>query len=100
MQIPRCRIKPEAILVLIACLLAVAIPVLAQSSAHYDLSLYVVASGGGRMAGASYTLLSTAGQPAADPSGGDGYTMGSGFWGRGKLTVIYKTYLPLVQCDF
>ena len=100
MKVPRCRMKREALLVLIACLLAVAIPVLAQSSAHYDLSLYVVASGGGRMAGASYALLSTAGQPVADPSGGDGYTMGSGFWGGGKLTVVYKIYLPLIQRDF
>jgi hypothetical protein len=92
--------KREALLVLIACLLAAAIPVLAQSSAHYDLSLYVVASGGGRMAGTSYTLLSTAGQPVADPSGGDEYTLTSGFWGEGKLTVVHKTYLPLVQRDF
>jgi len=100
MQSPRCRMKREALLVLIACLLAVAIPALAQSPASYDLSRYVVAGGGGRLAGASYILWGTAGQPAAGLSGGDGYTISSGFWGARTHTIVYQIYLPLVQRNF
>lgn len=100
MQIPGYRMKRETLLVLIACLLAVALPVLAQSQADYDLSLHVLAAGGGRMAGAGYTLLGTAGQPVAGSAGGDGYTMGGGFLGGGELTIVYTTYLPLILRDF
>ena len=99
MQVPRCRAKREAVLVLIACLMAVAIPALAQSPANYDLSRYVVASGGGRMMGTSYALLSTAGQPVAGVLVGSDYSLGGGFWGGGRLRVVYNLYLPLVQRD-
>jgi hypothetical protein len=87
-------------LIPIACLLAVTLPALAQSPTDYDLSRYVVAAGGGRVAGVGYALLSTAGQPVAGSAGGDGYTMGSGFLGGGELTVVYTTYLPLILRDF
>jgi hypothetical protein len=93
----RCRTKREAILVLIVCLLAVAVPVLAQSSTNYDLWWHVVAGGGGRMESANHTLLGTIGQPEVGPMASDDYILGSGFWAGGALAgKIYPVYLPIV----
>jgi putative copper export protein len=77
--------------VLLACLLAVAVPVLAQSSPGYDLSWHVVGGGGGRLEGTAYTLHGTAGQPVVDLLPGGGYVLAGGFWVGG----IYRVYLPL-----
>jgi hypothetical protein len=89
-------VKCQTILALIACLLAVAIPVLAQSTANYDLSWHVVAGGGGRLESAGYTLLGTAGQPVVDSLTGSSYSLTGGFWSR----EIYQVYLPLVLSLF
>lgn len=80
-------------LVLVACL-ALAVPVLAQVSANFDLSWHVIAGGGGKMAGTQYTLQGTTGQPVIGPAAGSGHTLCSGFWcGAG---AEYRVYLPLV----
>jgi hypothetical protein len=93
-----CRAKRETILVLIACLLAVAVPVLAQSSANYDLSWHEVGGGGGRLEGVDYTLLGTIGQADAGALVGSEYTLRGGFWPGG--TQIYRIYLPLVLSQY
>ena len=93
MQKTRGRIKWQTMWLLLACLLAVAVPVQAQSSPGYDLSWHVVAGGGGRLEGAAYTLQGSAGQPATDSLQGSSYTLASGFWVGG----IYRLYLPLVR---
>lgn len=96
-QNSRCRTKREAILVLIACLLAIVVPVLAQSSANYDLSWHVVAGGGGRMESAGHTLLGTIGQADAGLLTSNDYILSGGFWAGGALAgEIYRVYLPLV----
>lgn len=82
------------ILMLVACL-ALAVPVLAQVSANYDLSWHVIAGGGGRMAGAQYTLQGTTGQPVTGPAASSGHTLCSGFW-CGVAETEYRVYLPLV----
>ncbi len=81
-------------LVLVACL-ALVVPVLAQVSASYDLSWHVIAGGGGRMAGAQYTLQGTTGQPVIGLAAGSGHTLCSGFW-CGVGETEYRVYLPLV----
>lgn len=91
MQKTRCRIKWQGMWILLACLLAVVVPVMAQSSPGYDLSWHVVAGGGGRMEGTAYTLSGTAGQPVVDRLPGGGYVLAGGFWVGG----IYRVYLPL-----
>ena len=93
-----CRTKYETILVLIACLLAVAGPVLAQSPANYDLSWHVVAGGGGRLEGTSYTLMGTVGQADAGVLAGNNYRLKGGFWPGGSQ--IYRVYLPLVLSQY
>ena len=93
-----CRAKRETILVLIACLLAVAVPVLAQSSASYDLSWHEVGGGGGRLEGVDYTLLGTIGQVDAGVLVGSEYTLRGGFWPGGAQ--IYRIYLPLVLSQY
>lgn len=74
----------------------------AQTGGGYELTWWTVDSGGETGAiGGPYTLLSTAGQPDADPaaSSGGGYTLLSGFWPSAKpaynlyyLPIIFKSY--------
>jgi len=88
-----CRMKRRGILALAICL-ALALPVLAQSSANYDLTWNVVAGGGGRMASGAYRLLGTAGQPLSGMAGTGSYGLCSGFWCG--VAAPGRTYLPLV----
>ena len=62
----------------------------------YDLTWNVVPAGGDvpAMQGA-YTLGASAGQPAADVSTGEGYTLAGGFWAGGTLVPTY-VWLPVV----
>jgi hypothetical protein len=80
-------------LVLVACL-ALAVPVLAQVSANYDLSWHVIAGGGGRMTSTQHTLQGTAGQSVIGPAASGGHTLCSGFWCG--VEVEYRVYMPLV----
>jgi hypothetical protein len=93
----RCRKWLVVTFVLVACL-AVAIPVLAQVSANYDLSWHVIGGGGGRMMGTQHTLQGTIGQPVIGPEAGSGHTLCSGFW-CGAADTGYWVYLPLVLRD-
>jgi hypothetical protein len=98
MQVPRRRMKREAFLVLIACLLAVAIPALAQSGGDYDLSWWTADGGGGSLgSGGDYSLNGSIGQPDAGALASDDYILSGGFWGGEVLAgEIYQVYLPLV----
>ena len=91
--------KTRIIILVIVCL-ALTAPVLAQSSANYDLSWHVIAGGGGRVTSTSYALLGSTGQPLVGTmmtSGG--HTLCSGFWcsEEGGGTVKGRTYLPLIM---
>jgi hypothetical protein len=82
-------------LILVVCLLlAVAVPALAQVSAHYDLSWHVIGGGGGEAVGAGHTLRGTVGQPLTGGMVSSGYTLCSGFWCG--TVVRYRVFLPLV----
>jgi hypothetical protein len=61
-----------------------------------DLSWNVVANGGTTMSSASYTLLSTSGQPVAGESAGGSYTLISGYWADLR-TFISEIFLPAVR---
>jgi hypothetical protein len=80
--------------------------VLAQTSAHYDLSWHVL-SGGGRqgMASGSHTVRGTLGQLAIGPATSGQTSVGSGYWcgiqqGAGGPVPGpgpgYEIYLPIV----
>ncbi len=72
--------KTRMVILVITCL-ALTIPVLAQSSANYDLSWHVGAGGSGRMTSMSHTLLGTVGQPLVGTMpAGSGHALCSGFW--------------------
>lgn len=54
----------------------------AQSSGgQFSINSVVIAGGGGPIAGASYQLTSTLGQPATTVLAGGGYIIFDGFWG-------------------
>jgi hypothetical protein len=106
-------IPVRAILLLMAAVLAIALPirfgsaespgspvgtaVLAQTSGNYDLSWHVVAGGGGQMVSAAYTLTGTTGQAGADLMASDSHSLGGGFWaGMTPGGATYAVYLPLM----
>ncbi|MBU0494529.1 MAG: hypothetical protein KKA73_18195 [Chloroflexi bacterium] len=94
---PGYRLKNKTTLALIACLLAVAVPLLAQASAGYDLSWWTVDGGGGTLGAAGgYSLTGTIGQPEAGSLGDGAYTLSGGFWPGGRLPAWYHIYLPLL----
>jgi hypothetical protein len=88
------------LLVLGALLLAVG-AALAQGGG-YDLSWHTVDGGGAAdLAGLSYTLRGTAGQPDAGALSGGSYALGGGFWSLGVSAVPVvplqpARYLPLI----
>jgi hypothetical protein len=77
-------------------LLGLTSPVLAETTATYDLSWWTVDSGGvtGLTSG-SYTLSGTAGQPDADSVSAGDYDLAGGFWGA--LMVKINSFLPLIK---
>jgi hypothetical protein len=78
-----------------AACLGLVIPVLAQTSAHYDLSWHVTTGSSGRMESAGHTAMGTVGQPLVGTmTTGGGHALCSGFW-CGVLPE-YRVYLPLV----
>jgi hypothetical protein len=92
MQRKRTKIKLRVIFVL-AILLALSLPVLAQVSSSYDLSWHVIGGGGGKMASAGHTLQGTTGQALVGQMSGSGHNLCSGFWCAGEAE--YRVYLPL-----
>ena len=84
------------ILYLIILILGLTSPVLAESTAIYDLPWWTVDSGGvtGSTSG-NYTLSGTAGQPDAGSLSSGDYDLAGGFWGGilGKL----QNFLPLIN---
>lgn len=77
---------------LLAAPRAAAGPVTTQA---LDLSWNVVAAGGTAMSSSSYTMLSTAGQPATGQSNGANSTMLHGFWADLR-SFLNELSLPVV----
>lgn len=87
-----------AVLVIAGSALALAAPralVGPQAVAAYDLTWDVVAAGGAAMSSPSYTMLSTAGQPAIGQSQSGGYTLLHGYW-AGIRDLFGELLLPVV----
>jgi hypothetical protein len=82
-------------LLILGVLLVVVSVALAQTGGGYDLTWWTVDGGGSTLAGGSYTLRGTAGQPDAATWQGDTYTLSGGFWGRAAPTGR-TVYLPIV----
>ena len=83
---------------LVACL-AVAVPVLAQVSAAFDISWHVIAGGGGTMESAQYAADGTVGQAATGLMSSGNSTVCSGFWSSecsGQAGGEFEVYLPVV----
>jgi len=72
---------------------------LADGSANYGLSWYVLAGGGGQSQSAHYALAGTNGQGAPGAAVSSHYKLGSGFWYGfvAKAPPAYKLFLPLIM---
>jgi hypothetical protein len=76
--------------------LTLAVPRAAADPQAVDLTWNVVANGGATMSSASYTLLSTSGQPAAGEIAGSSYSLISGYWADLR-TFLQEIFLPTVR---
>ena len=81
------------ILVLLLAL-ALAGPLLAQVSLHFDLSWHLLSGGGGSRSSAHYQIDDVLGQWADGQSGSVHYQVDPGFWGRGNVSKTWRLYLP------
>jgi len=91
------KIKRWFILFCLLALLALAaVPVLAETSATYDLSWWTVDSGGATgLTSGSYTLSGTTGQPDAGVMSNGDYDLTGGFWAG--ILVKLESFLPLIK---
>jgi len=93
------RVAPARVRWLAAFLfLVVAVPVLAQSAATYDLTWSTVDGGGGTSSGGIYSLGGTAGQPDAGLVSGGTFTLAGGFSPGGAVAQPpqFQILLPAV----
>jgi len=86
--------KPLTLLLMLAVLWMVASAVWAGSSGGYALAPDIVASGGQAASSASYSFVSTLGQPVIGSSSSASHSACSGFWCQ--IPLIYKVLLPVV----
>lgn len=83
------------ILYLIILMSVLATPVLAETSATYDLSWWTVDGGGAvGLTSGNYALSGTAGQPDASALSNGDYDLTGGFW-AGILEYL-RNFLPLI----
>ncbi len=95
------RQKTFALCVALLCGLVVAGGVLAMPTASYDLSWWTVDGGGATLSiEGGYALSGSLGQPDAGALASDDYMLSGGFWGGGRLTDVYRIYLPMVLRNF
>jgi hypothetical protein len=88
-------------LIVLAASRAQPAPVLAQPGSGYQIGWWTVDGGGevlaGSVAGRTYTLAGTIGQPDAGRLGDGGYWLVGGFWaGGGVPQTGYRIFLPIV----
>ena len=97
------RDKGMFLLLLLAALLVLAIAILLAtptamagpgSVQAYEVPWDVVASGGATMSSASYTIMGTAGQPAAGPSSSSSYELLSGYW-QALEELMRQVFMPI-----
>lgn len=85
------------VILALAALLLLAGTVLAANG--YEISRYVIGSGGGHAETAPYALDGTAGQPLVGVVTDASYQLCSGFW-CGPVGGEYRIYLPVVLRNF
>ncbi|MFC1997940.1 hypothetical protein ACFLXI_10130 [Chloroflexota bacterium] len=68
-------------------------------SPNFSFTWDVVGSGGTTMSSASYTVLSTTGQPVVGVTLSENHTLQSGYW-TGIKEWIYEIFLPLLMKNF
>jgi hypothetical protein len=88
-----------AIVLLVGLLAVVAAPRAAAEPQAVGITWDGVAAGGQTMSSASYTIVATAGQPAAAQSTSSSYDLLSGYWG-GIVTLLEQLggiFLPIVR---
>jgi hypothetical protein len=84
------------ILYLVVLLLGLTSPVLAETSATYDLSWWTVDGGGSTgLTSGDYTLSGTIGQPDAGVLSNGDYDVAGGFWQ--SLLAKLEVFLPLIK---
>lgn len=66
-----------------------------QAQGNYEISWWTVDGSGSAIAGGSYELSGTAGQPDAGALSSSSYTLESGFWRGAPVIAPYQMYLPL-----
>jgi hypothetical protein len=62
----------------------------------YSVAPEVIASGGQTSSSASYTVMSTLGQPAVGSGGSQTYNLCSGYWCDTSIPNLH-TYLPVIR---
>jgi hypothetical protein len=85
------------VILALAALLLLAGTVLASNG--YEITRYVIASGGGPAEVVPYALNGTVGQPVVGVDSNAPYQLCSGFWGCGGAGE-YKIYLPVILRNF
>jgi hypothetical protein len=65
-----------------------------MTSASYDLTWDVVASGGETLTSSSYQVMATVGQPALGTTTSTSYNLKSGYW---LLDLLREIFLPLIM---
>ena len=82
----------------VCALLLLASTTLAGTSTNYALTPDVLASGGQSISSASYSIVSTAGQPLIGSNGSVTYSACSGYWC--EIITENNVYLPLILKNF
>ena len=98
------RDKGILLLLLFAALVVVAIAVTLSAPVAvagpgtadaYQVTWDVVAGGGAVMSSSSYTVMGTAGQPAAGPASSSSYSLLSGYW-QALEGFMRDVFLPII----
>lgn len=84
-----------ALLLLFVAAVVAALALEPAAPAATDLSWQVIASGGQTMSSASFTMLSTSGQPVTGTASGASYTVLSGYW-YGFQEFIRTLLMPFI----
>lgn len=86
---------------LVAAVLVLAVTVFAALAMEpaatdaFSIDWKVLASGGTTMSSASYTMMSTTGQPVTGTSSSANYSVLSGYW-YGLMDVIRNLFMPFI----
>lgn len=82
-------------IILLLLILALAAPLLAQISAHYDLNWHVLSGGGGPRSSPHYQIDDVLGQWPDGRSASTNYQLDPGYWHKGRV-IMDNHYLPAI----